>query len=198
MAAVASDDAVFRRGGAAASPALLSRAAAAGVRVVTSYGMSETCGGCVYNGVPLPGVQVDLAEGRIALGGASVFSGYRLRPDLAADALQVRGGLRWHLTNDAGRWADGRLQVLGRIDDMITTGAEKVAPLAVEGALAAVPGIREAVVLGVPDDEWGQAVAAAVTADRAITLEDVRDALRPVLHRRTHFPADSWCSRRFR
>jgi O-succinylbenzoic acid--CoA ligase len=178
--AVASYDGVLL-GGAAASPALLERAAAAGVRVVTSYGMSETCGGCVYNGVPLDGVLVDLEESRIALGGASVFSGYRLRPDLTEEALSVRDGVRWHLTRDAGRWADGRLEILGRIDDLITTGAEKVAPLAVEGALAGIPGIREAVVVGVPDEEWGQAVAAAVTADRAFTLDEVREALRPVL-----------------
>lgn len=178
--AAASYDAVLL-GGAAASPALLQRAAAAGIRIVTSYGMSETCGGCIYNGVPLAGAQVELDQGRIALGGNVVFSGYRLRPDLTAKALEVRDGVRWHLTRDAGRWVDGRLEILGRIDDMITTGAEKVAPLAVEGALTALPGIREAVVVGVPDDEWGQAVAAAVTADREVTLDLVRDALRAVL-----------------
>jgi O-succinylbenzoic acid--CoA ligase len=178
--AVASYDAVLL-GGAAASPALLQRAADLGVRIVTSYGMSETCGGCVYSGVPLAGALVDLDGGRIALGGEFVFSGYRLRPDLTAEALEVRDGVRWHLTRDAGRWTEGRLEILGRIDDIITTGAEKVAPLAVEGALAALPGIREAVVVGVPDDEWGQAVAAAVTADRVFSIQEVRDALRPVL-----------------
>jgi O-succinylbenzoic acid--CoA ligase len=178
--AIASYDGVLL-GGAAASAALLERAAAAGVRVVTSYGMSETCGGCVYNGVPLDGVRVDLGDGRIALGGECVFSGYRLRSDLTAEALEARDGVRWHLTRDAGRWVDGRLEILGRIDDMITTGAEKVAPLAVEGALATLPGIREAVVVGVADDQWGQAVAAAITADRAFTLDEIRDALRPVL-----------------
>jgi O-succinylbenzoic acid--CoA ligase len=178
--AVASYDAVLL-GGAAAAPGLLQRAADLGARIVTSYGMSETCGGCVYSGVPLAGALIDLDGGRIALGGEFVFSGYRLRPDLAAEALEVRDGVRWHLTRDAGRWTEGRLEILGRIDDMITTGAEKVAPLAVEGALAALPGIREAVVVGVPDDEWGQAVAAAVTADRELSIEEVRDALRPVL-----------------
>jgi O-succinylbenzoic acid--CoA ligase len=180
IAALASYDAVLL-GGAAASPELLKRAAAVGATITTTYGMSETCGGCVYDGVPLDGVLVDLDKGRIALGGDSVFSGYRLRPDLTAEALEVREGVRWHLTRDAGRWADGRLDILGRIDDMITTGAEKVAPLAVESALAALPGIREAVVIGVPDDEWGQAVAAVVTADREFTLDEIRDALRPAL-----------------
>ena len=180
LAALASYDAILL-GGAAAAPALLTQAADVGATIVTTYGMSETCGGCVYDGVPLDGVLIDLEGGPIALGGDSVFSGYRLRPDLTAEALAVRDGVHWHLTRDAGRWADGRLEILGRIDDIISTGAEKVAPLAVEGALAAVPGVREAVVVGVPDDEWGQAVAAAVTADRAVTLEEIREALRPTL-----------------
>ena len=180
LAALASYDAILL-GGAAAAPALLTQAADAGATIVTTYGMSETCGGCVYNGIPLDGVLVDLDGGPIALGGDSVFSGYRLRSDLTAESLEVRDGVRWHLTRDAGRWADGRLEILGRIDDIITTGAEKVAPLAVESALAALPGIREAVVVGVPDDEWGQTVAAAVTADRAFTLDEIRAALRPTL-----------------
>jgi O-succinylbenzoic acid--CoA ligase len=135
----------------------------------------------VYNGVPLDGVLVDLGGGTIALGGDSVFSGYRLRSDLTAESLEVRDNVRWHLTRDAGRWVDGRLEILGRIDDIITTGAEKVAPLAVEGALSALPGVREAVVVGVPDDEWGQAVAAAITADREFTLDEIREALRQEL-----------------
>ena len=181
VAALVSYDAVLL-GGAAAPPALMERAAVAGARVVTTYGMSETCGGCVYDGEPLDGVLVDVAaDGRIALGGAPVFAGYRLRPDLATGALELRDGVRWHLTRDAGRWDGGRLSVLGRIDDMITTGAEKVAPLAVESALAAVPGVREAVVVGVPDEQWGQVVAAAVTGAAGLTLEGVREALRPVL-----------------
>jgi len=164
-------------GGAALDPATRERARAAGVRVVTTYGMSETAGGCVYDGVPLDGVTVDLEpDGRILLGGPTLASGY-LAPH--SDEAAFEGG-RFR-TGDLGRWRDGRLEVLGRADDVIVTGGEKVAPAAVERVLATQPGVRAACVVGVPDAEWGQVVAAAVvwegpTADAALQ-EAVRIAL---------------------
>lgn len=162
--ALAGFDAVLV-GGALLDPALRSRAVAAGVRVVTTYGMSETCGGCVYDGVPLEGVEIDLPEagGRVRLGGPVVFSGYRLRPDLTAAVLQVENGKRWHVTADSG-WFDtsGRLQIRGRLDDMVVTGGENVATGAVESALALSPDVREVVVVGVPDAEWGERLVAVV------------------------------------
>jgi O-succinylbenzoic acid--CoA ligase len=160
-------------GGAAAPPALLDEARAAGVRVVTTYGMSETSGGCVYDGVPLPGVRVEVGE-RIVLSGPVVARGYRLRPDLTAQAFT---GDRF-LTSDVGELAgDGRLVVLGRADDVIVTGGEKVAPAAVEAALAAHPAVDEVAVVGVPDEEWGTRVVAAVVlrAGQALTLPQARD-----------------------
>lgn len=149
-------------GGAAAHPRLLARARAAGVPVVTTYGMSETCGGCVYDGRPLPGVEVVLSDdGRIVLGGAVVAAGYRGVDDPAA--FTPDGRFR---TSDLGRWADdGRLEVLGRADDMIVSGGENVAPAQVERALLAVDGVREACVVGVPDPEWGARVVAVVVGD---------------------------------
>lgn len=152
-------------GGAALDPALRARAVDADVPVVTTYGMSETCGGCVYDGAPLEGVDVDVPEegGPVRLGGPVVFSGYRLRPDLTAAALEVRNGNRWHVTADSG-WLDmsGRLQIRGRLDDVVLTGGEKVAPGAVEAALGFSPDVREVVVVGVPDAEWGERLVAAV------------------------------------
>lgn len=146
-------------GGAAASPTLLTQARAAGVAVVTTYGMSETVGGCVYNGVPLDGVQVRLDDsGRISLAGPVLASGYLGRPELTAEAFADG----WFRTSDLGRWHDGRLRVLGRADDVITTGGEKVHPAAVERVLMAQPGVRAACVIGLPDPEWGQLVAAAL------------------------------------
>lgn len=151
-------------GGAALDRATHDRALAAGVAVVTTYGMSETAGGCVYDGVPLDGVRVRLdAEGGIRLGGPTLASGYLGRPDLTAAAFA--GG--WFRTGDHGRWRDGRLEVLGRLDDVIVTGGEKVAPAAVERVLLAQPGVRAACAVGVPDPEWGQRVAAAVVLDPA-------------------------------
>jgi O-succinylbenzoic acid--CoA ligase len=179
--ALRSYDAVLL-GGAAAPPALLRRAEQEGIRLVTTYGMSETCGGCVYDGLPLRGVRVRLDDdGLIRLGGDVTFAGYRLRPDLTASALIEEAGSRWHVTNDIGRLVDGRLLVEGRVDDLIVTGAEKVAPLAVEAALSAVAQVREAAVVGAPDPEWGQRVVAVVVpADPGSppTLDQLRDALR--------------------
>ncbi len=111
-------------GGAALTTELHDRARASGVRVVTTYGMSETCGGCVYDGEPLAEVDVEVRDdGRVTIGGPVVFAGYRLRPDLTAAAL-VDGR---HVTQDLGRLApDGRLEVLGRADDVIVSGGENV------------------------------------------------------------------------
>ncbi|MFC5142287.1 o-succinylbenzoate--CoA ligase [Actinomycetospora rhizophila] len=165
-------------GGAAAEPALLERATAAWVPIVTTYGMSETCGGCVYDGRPLDGVTVTLEDdGRIRLGGATVAAGYR---GAVADTAFEGGEFR---TNDLGAWrADGRLEVLGRADDVIVTGGEKVAPATVERALLAQSGVREACVVGVPDPEWGARVVAAVVGD-GLDAAALRAAVAPGLGR---------------
>jgi O-succinylbenzoic acid--CoA ligase len=147
-------------GGAAAPAGLRAEAAAAGARVITTYGMSETCGGCVYDGAPLDGVSVRIGPGgRIELAGRVLFSGYRGRPDLTAAALD--GG--WFVTSDVGEVGEsGRLAVRGRADGMINTGGEKVAADEVASVLEACPGVREAVVVGRPDPEWGEVVTAIV------------------------------------
>jgi o-succinylbenzoate---CoA ligase len=157
-AALADFDAVLL-GGAAATPTLLARAADSGVRVVTTYGMSETCGGCVYDGVPLDGVQVAAAE-RLQIGGPMVARGYRLQPRNAK--FFSRHGSRWFETDDVGTLESGRLTVLGRADDVIVTGGNKVSPQAVEAVLSELPGVRECLVVGIPDVEWGQRVVALV------------------------------------
>ncbi|WP_086830042.1 o-succinylbenzoate--CoA ligase [Allokutzneria sp. NRRL B-24872] len=151
-------------GGAATPAELLSQARAAGVAAVTTYGMSETCGGCVYDGVPLDGVRVRLdQDGRISLSGPVLASGYR-----GASASAFAEG--WFHTNDLGQFEpDGRLTVLGRADDMIISGGVNVAPALVERVLCAEPDVLEACVLGLPHPEWGQLVAAAVVpADQAV------------------------------
>ncbi|WP_440087394.1 AMP-binding protein [Streptosporangium sp. LJ11] len=158
-------------GGAAAPPALLAEARAAGARVITTYGMSETCGGCVYDGEPLDGVGVDVGDdGRIRLGGPVLFSGYRLRPDLTEAA---RDG-EWFLTSDLGVLEGGRLRVLGRADDVINTGGEKVVAAAVAAVVAEHPAIVDAVVVGRPDPEWGERVVAVVVSPSPPSLAEVR------------------------
>ncbi|MGO9220921.1 MAG: AMP-binding protein [Streptosporangiaceae bacterium] len=146
-------------GGAAVPAGLRAEAAAAGARVITTYGMSETCG-CVYDGEPLDGVSARIGPGsRIRLAGPVLFSGYRGRPDLTAAALD--GG--WFVTSDVGEVdARGRLTVRGRADGMINTGGEKVSADEVASVLEDCPGVREAVVVGRADPEWGELVTAIV------------------------------------
>jgi o-succinylbenzoate---CoA ligase len=164
VAALRGYDAVLV-GGAALDSGLRARAGAAGVRVITTYGMSETAGGCVYDGVPLDGVRVDVdAGGAIRLGGPTLATGYLGRAEETGRAFD--GG--WFRTGDLGRWRDGRLDVLGRADDVIITGGEKVAPAAVERVLLAQPGVLAACVVGLPSPEWGQLVAAAIVAEPAV------------------------------
>ena len=166
-------------GGAAAPAPLLERAREAGVRVVTTYGMSETSGGCVYDGVPLDGVRVSVEAGRVRLGGPVVARGYRLRPDLTAAAFD--GDV--FTTSDLGRLDGGLLTVLGRADDVVVSGGENVAPLAVEAALERHPSVVEAAVTGVPDEEWGSRVVALVVLRAPLTLAEARDHVAAVLPR---------------
>jgi o-succinylbenzoate---CoA ligase len=142
-------------GGAAAPVRLVDRARAAGVPLVTTYGMTETCGGCVYDGFPLDGVRVATrAEGRIWLGGPVLFSRY-------FGAGPRRG--EWFETSDLGIVDQaGRLTVRGRVDDVINTGGHKVVPGEVAAALQACPGVQDAAVLGQSDAEWGERVVAIV------------------------------------
>lgn len=163
-------------GGGPIGPALRARAADAGVHVVATYGSAETAGGCVYDGVPLDGVAIALGEGgRIRIAGPTLFSGYVDQPDLTREVL-VDG---WFWTSDAGRLdEDGRLAVIGRIDDVIVSGGLNVPGPAVAERLRTHPDIAAAEVLGVPDADWGNRVVAFVVraeAGAAIALEDLRD-----------------------
>jgi len=150
-------------GGAPAPARLLEAAREAGVRVITTYGSAETCGGCIYDGFPLEGVSVRVAEdGRIHLGGDTVAAGYLDAPE-ATDTFFEEDGVRWYRTSDLGSLdADGRLTVLGRADDVIITGGVKVSAAHVQEELEKSDGVAAAFVAGVPSAEWGQAVAAYV------------------------------------
>jgi O-succinylbenzoic acid--CoA ligase len=179
-AALAELDAVLIGGGPAPLP-VLEGAAAAGISVVRTYGMSETAGGCVYDGLPLDGVEVridpfhtDEAGGRIILGGATVAKGYRNPPD--PDPFAEAG---WFRTDDAGVLDDsGVLQVLGRLDEAISTGGLTVLPQPVEAVLSTHPAIADCAIFGLPDDRLGQRVVAAIAvAPGAVapTLAELRD-----------------------
>jgi o-succinylbenzoate---CoA ligase len=171
-AALASLDAVLIGGGP--MPAgVAERASAAGVPVVRTYGMSETAGGCVYDGVPLDGVRVRIDDGRVVLGGATLAKGYRNPVD--PDPFAKPG---WFRTDDMGTVDDsGVLTVLGRVDDAISTGGLTVMPQLVEAALAAHDAIADCAVFGVADERLGQRVVAAIVVApgcSAPTLAELR------------------------
>ena len=147
-------------GGGGLDAGLRRRAEEHGVRVVATYGMSETAGGCVYDGRPLDGVAVSLADdGRVRIAGPTLFSHYDADPVLTGASV-VDG---WFLTSDAGRLDEhGRLQVLGRIDDVVVSGGVKIPVEVVAARLRQHLLVEEAEVFGVPDPEWGQRLVAVV------------------------------------
>lgn len=187
--ALAELDAVLL-GGGPAPRAVLDGAAAAGITVVRTYGSSETSGGCVYDGIALDGVEVridgptDTGPGRIVIGGATLAKGYR-NPTVSNQTGPNQTGPDpfgepgWFRTDDIGTLDDsGRLSVLGRADEAISTGGLTVMPGPVEAVLSRHPAVTECAVFGVPDDRFGQRVVAAIVADPTVplpTLEELRD-----------------------
>lgn len=156
-AALQAYDAVLL-GGARTPPELLARLRAEHVVAVPTYGMTETSGGIVYDGAPLPGAafRLDAATGRVEVSGPMLARGY-LGDDSGTSEAFVDG---WHRTPDAGQIVDGRLEVLGRLDDVVQVGGVNVAVTAVEDVLAPLCG--GAVVLADPDDRWGARLTAYV------------------------------------
>ena len=187
--ALAELDAVLL-GGGPAPRAVLDGAAAAGITLVRTYGSSETSGGCVYDGIALDGVEVridgptDTGPGRIVIGGATLAKGYR-NPTVSNQTGPNQTGPDpfgepgWFRTDDIGTLDDsGRLSVLGRADEAISTGGLTVMPGPVEAVLSRHPAVTECAVFGVPDDRFGQRVVAAIVADPTVplpTLEELRD-----------------------
>ena len=171
-------------GGAAAGPGLISRARQAGIGVRVTYGMSETCGGCVYDGVPLAGMQVRIDEGVVHLGGPMVMSGY-LDADLGIDE---RDGLRWLTTSDLGHLDAGELVIDGRADDVIISGGLKINAAEVAQAVRATGMVSRAAVLGLSDERWGELVTAVVVPSASWTsARELREAVASRLPR-SHAP----------
>ena len=164
-------------GGQALAPALADRAADAGVRVVRTYGSSETAGGCVYDGIPLDGVGVRIVDGEIQLSGPTLADGYLGEPARTDDAfVRDDAGTRWYRTGDTGSF-DGRLSVTGRRDNVIVSGGVNVSLDRVERVVRALPGLVDAVVVPVTDVRWGQASVVVVAGD---STRDAEDLLRRV------------------
>lgn len=143
--------------------------------VVTTYGLTETGSGVVYDGRPLDGVEIRLDDaGEIHLRGPMLMRGYRTPAADGAGAFDRDG---WFATGDLGEWRpDGRLHVAGRRGDLIITGGENVWPERVEAALRDHPQVGDVAVAGVTDPEWGQRVVAWIVPTTATppTLDELR------------------------
>ncbi|ONI63350.1 acyl-CoA synthetase [Microbacterium sp. CSI-V] len=167
-------------GGQALPVPLRERAAAAGVRIVRTYGSTETSGGCVYDGVPLDGVEVAIVDDEVRISGPTLADGYLGDPDRTAEVFPMdAAGTRWYRTGDGGEFADGVLRVTGRLDNVIVSGGVNVSLDRVEAAVRGIPGLESAVVIPVEDAQWGQgsAVVVAAPGGERETLERVRTAV---------------------
>jgi len=147
--------------------------------VVTTYGMTETGSGVVYDGVPLDGVEIRIgAGGRIFVRGPMLLRCYR-------DGADPKDGGGWLDTGDAGALgADGRLGVHGRLSELIVTGGENVWPAPVEAVLRRHPSVADAAVVGRPDPSWGERVVALVVPASGAdppSLSDLRAAVKESL-----------------
>ena len=156
-------------GGQAIRPELIARAQELGVRVVRTYGSSETAGGCIYNGVPIGDTRVRVIDGQLELSGSVLAEGYLDDEARTSDRFVVEQGVRWYRTGDLGEVdpMSGLVTVLGRADNVIISGGEKVSLDAVERIVRSSPGCEQAVVIGVDDEEWGQVPVVVVAGGGA-------------------------------
>jgi len=172
-------------GGQALRTELRQRAEALGIRVVRTYGSSETSGGCVYDGVPIGTTRARLSPGGILeLTGPTLAEGYLGDPGRTAAAFDVDAdGTRWYRTGDLGEVAaDGSVTVLGRADNVIISGGEKVLLDAVERHVKSLPGLGDAVVVAADDAQWGQ-VPVVITAREGAELAGIRSSTSAALGR---------------
>ena len=171
-------------GGQAIAAATLERAQDAGVRVMRTYGSTETSGGCVYDGRPLRGVSVRIADGEVLVAGPTLADGY-LGDTAATEAAFVHDddGRRWYRTGDAGIIEDDVLRVRGRIDNVIVSGGVNVSLDRVERIVRTIAGLESAVVVGVSDQRWGESSVVVVPRGEAlrrsesVQLAEAREAV---------------------
>lgn len=167
-------------GGQALPAAEADRAAALGIRIVRTYGSSETSGGCVYDGVPLAGVIIRIEEGEVQISGPILAAGYLDDDERTAQAFVTDAdGARWYRTGDVGEF-DGVLRVTGRRDNVIVSGGVNVSLDRVERVVRTVPGLEAAVVVPVADARWGEASVVVVEGDLAAADDALAEARRRV------------------
>ncbi|MCW2858199.1 MAG: hypothetical protein JWR52_3814 [Marmoricola sp.] len=166
-------------GGASLRAEVRREAERRGVRIVQTYGMSETCGGCVYDGEPLDGVEVRIEDDQVLVRGPVLFDGYEGEPERTAAAFADG----WLVTSDLGHWAeDGRLRIDGRADDVIISGGVKVPAQSVADAISRDLKGTPVAVVGVEDPEWGERVVAVVEvigSRSSVSLDYLRNLIEP-------------------
>jgi O-succinylbenzoic acid--CoA ligase len=172
-------------GGQALAPHLALRADELDLRLVRTYGSSETAGGCVYNGVPIGDTRVRMVDGQLELSGSVLAEGYLEDPGRTADRFIEEHSVRWYRTGDLGEIdpETGLVRVLGRADNVIISGGEKVSLDAVERVVRGLPGLAEVVVVAGADPEWGQVPVVVAAGDAAPNLDVVRAAVASALGR---------------
>ncbi|MFT4234339.1 MAG: AMP-binding protein, partial [Microbacterium sp.] len=184
-AALATFEAVLV-GGQSVPLVLREKAEAKGVRIVRTYGSTETAGGCVYDGIPLQGVRVRSQQGELQIAGPTLADGYLGDDERTAEAFVTDAdGVRWYRTGDAGAVTDGAVTVTGRLDNVIISGGVNVSLDQIERVLHEVPGFGGCVVVGVPDERWGETPVVVTTgapeldAARAVVEAALGKAARP-------------------
>ncbi len=163
-------------GAAALATSVRQQAEAAGIRLTSTYGATETCGGVVYDGVPLAGVSVHTdpeSEGQVVFGGPTIAAGYLANSELTHRAF-VDGTFR---SSDLGRIDNGVLSVLGRTDDVIKVGGTKVSLNAIADVIRGLAGVSDVAVIAVADNEWGQRAVALVIGKTEGIVEAVDAAI---------------------
>jgi O-succinylbenzoic acid--CoA ligase len=162
-------------GGQSLRPELRERAHESGLRVVRTYGSSETSGGCVYDGTPIGTVRARAVDGALEIAGPVLAEGYLDDEERSATSFHNADGVRWYRTGDLGAVDDdGTVTVFGRADNVIISGGEKVLLDAVERSVHELAGFADAVVVGVDDREWGQVPVVVVPNETSAALADVR------------------------
>ena len=163
-------------GGAPLSDKLKKEAASKHVKIITTYGMTEMSGGCVYNQKPLEGVDVKISDaGLIQLSGPMIASGYLL----ANGELEKFADSDWFDTTDLGEITNGMLKVLGRVDDVIISGGEKISLSGVEEIIRQILPKMDLITFAMADDLWGEKLCLASTS--LIDLDDLRTSLDSIL-----------------
>lgn len=166
-------------GGQSTPAGLLAQALELGLNVTRTYGSSETSGGCVYDGVPVGDTVMRIVGGEIELGGPTLAEGYLGDEERTRRAFHEDDAGRWYRTADSGVIVDGALRVTGRLDDVIVSGGLKVSLSEVERLVRTLPGMEGAVVVGRPDERWGEVpvIYSTVPAELAAVREAVGSAL---------------------